>query len=352
MVRDLESLLDEARASAIEVIGGQPGALGFVTNATTAVNAVAWSLRLEAGDELLVTGHVYNACHNALVRVAQRAGAKVVVAELPLPCLDEDSLVQAVLAKVNSRTKFGLIDQITSPTAIVLPVKRICAELAARGVQTMVDAAHVPGQMAVDVDEVGAHWWTGNFHKWLVTPKGSAVLHARDDVRDATLPLLTSHAFNSQRGDRSRFLQGFDWPGTWDPTAVLCLPAALRFLRALDDGGVTGLMARNRRLCRAAAEVIEGRAGLQPVAPVELRAAMCAFWLQPGPRAVASRCSEVLPVQDLLHERYQIEVPVVAAPGHETMQLLRVSCHAYNDLTQYERLADAICELREDQYVL
>ena len=348
MIRELEELLDQAREAVARLLGAEPDGLAWVPNATAAVNAVCWSLPLATGDELLATSTTYNACANALERVAKRFGAKVVVAELPVPCPDEDALFAAVMQHVDSRTVFALIDEISSPTATIAPVTRLCRELEARGVATMVDAAHVPGHRPVVLEEMQPRWWTGNLHKWLCTPKGSAVLWTREDARDATLPLVTSHAYNSRRTDRSRYLQGFDWPGTWDPTAVLAAPAAIEFLDGLSIDGIPGVMARNRELCRQAADHIQAELGLQPTAPASMRACMTAFMVKSGP-AQGSSCGFVPPLGDALY-RDKIEVPVFPMPGSQDALLLRISCHAYNKLADYERLVAVMLELQEQGY--
>jgi isopenicillin-N epimerase len=216
--RELEHHVDAARAALAQFVGCQSDDLAFVTNATAGVNTVLRSLVFGPEDELLVTDHEYNACRNALDLLAQRTGARVVVAALPFPVQDPQAVVDAVLAYVSKRTRLLLIDHVTSPTGIVLPVEKIVPLMAQRGIDTLVDGAHAPGMLQLQIEKLGAAYYTGNCHKWLCTPKGSALLHVRRDRQALIRPLTISHGANSPRTDRSRFRLEFDFTGTCDPT--------------------------------------------------------------------------------------------------------------------------------------
>jgi len=202
MARRLPSYLDDARESLASFVGAAASDLVFVPNATTGVNAVLRSLTFEPGDELLVTNHGYNACSNAARFVCERAGAEAKVAEIPFPLQSEQQVLDAILAVVTPKTRLALIDHITSPTGLVLPIARIVRELRERGVETLVDGAHGPGMLELNLDEIGAAYYTGNCHKWLCTPKGSGLLHVRRDLQDSVRPTVISHGANSPRADR------------------------------------------------------------------------------------------------------------------------------------------------------
>jgi isopenicillin-N epimerase len=228
---ELPALLDEARAAVGGFVRADPEGLAFVSNATTGINAVLRSLHFEPGDELLTDDHEYNATINAMRAAAARDGAHVVVARIPFPIPGPDEARDAVLAAVTPRTRLVVISQVTSPTAVIFPVGELVAELDRRGIDTLVDGAHAPGMIPLDVDGLGAAYWTGNAHKWLCGPKGTAVLWVRADRRDGIHPLVTSHGANADLGGRSRFRHEFDWVGTSDPTGYLTLPAALAWMR-------------------------------------------------------------------------------------------------------------------------
>ena len=224
---ELEGHLAHARERLGEFVGAQPSDLAFVPNATAGVNTVLASLEFAPGDEILTTEHEYNACLNAARRVAAKHGATVVVAPLPFPTTSPAEMAAALLERVTPRTRLVLISHVTSSTGIRLPVEQLVPELAQKGIDTLVDGAHAPGMLALDLDALGAAFYTGNCHKWLCAPKGTGFLHVRRDRQALIHPLVTSHGANSPRADESLFRLEFDWTGTADPTAYLSIPAAL-----------------------------------------------------------------------------------------------------------------------------
>jgi isopenicillin-N epimerase len=343
---ELEALLDATRAEVAAFLGADPDGLAFVPNATTGVSTVLGSVRFSPGDELLAGDHECNATLNALRAAAERDGARVVLVHLPFPIADPAQAVEAYLEAVTPRTRFALVSHITSPTALVLPIAAIVRELDRRDVATLVDAAHAPGMVPVDVREIGAAWWTGNGHTWLCGPKGSAVLHARADVRDGLHPLVTSHGANADTRLRSRFRQTFDWTGTSDPTPWLALPAAIRLLGGLHPDGWAGLMAANAAMAREGRDVVCSALGVAPSAPVEMLGAMAAIPL-PG---IAPTEEAARHLQDTLLAEERIEVPVFSFPvpaalapgGAPSMTILRLSAQRYNRPEEYVALAAAL----------
>lgn len=338
--RELEGRLDGARAALAAFVGSDPDDLAFVPNATTGVNTVLRSLAFAPGDELLTTDHEYNACRNALDFVAARSGAKVVVAAIPFPLQSEQQVVDAVLAKVTARTKLLLIDHVTSPTGLVLPIAPIVAALRARGVETLVDGAHAPGMLPLDLRALGAAYYTGNLHKWLCTPKGSALLHVRRDRQADVRPLAISHGANSARTDRSRFRLEFDFTGTDDFTPFLCVPAALEFLGGLLPGGLSALMQHNRAMALRARTMLCAAVGSAPAAPESMIAGLASVVLPPSDAAVVPPLG-LDPLQVRLYEDWRIEVPVMrwAQPA---VRALRVSPQVYHSEAQYRYLAEAL----------
>src|SRR3990167_1371429 len=235
--RELDDRLAGARQALAAFVGADADDLAFVANATGGVNAVLRSLRFSPGDELLTTDHAYNACRNALDFAASRAGARVLVAMIPFPLAAPEEVVEAVLAHVTPRTRLALLDHITSPTGLVLPIERLVAALAGRGVEVLVDGAHAPGMVPLDLGVLGAAYYSGNCHKWLCAPKGSAFLWVRRDRQPDIRPLTISHGASATRPGRSRFRLEFDWTGTDDPTAWLTVPRAIEYLGSLLPGG-------------------------------------------------------------------------------------------------------------------
>jgi isopenicillin-N epimerase len=342
MVHQLEPLLDAARAEVAAFVGADPADLAFVRNATVGVNAVLRSLDLAAGDELLTTDQSYNACRNVLDYVAGRSGARVVTVPLPFPVAGPEPIAEEILAAVTARTRLALLDHVTSPTGLVLPIADLVARLAERGVDTLVDGAHGPGMLPLDVAAIGAAYYAGNFHKWVCAPKGAGMLHVRRDRQAGLHPAVISHGYNSPR-TRSMFLQEFDWPGTDDPTPWLCVPVAMRFVAGLVPGGWPEVRARNHGLAMAGRRILEGALGVAPPAPEEMIGSLAALPLPDGAPEPPTSSLYADPLQVALFERHRIEVPVPPWPA-PPCRLIRISAQLYNDLGQYERLAAALRE--------
>ncbi len=343
LVRELEDLLDGARSRLATFLGVHSPDLVFVRNATAGVNAVLRSLSFAAGDELLTTSHEYNACRNVLEFVAERAGARVVVAPVPFPLKSEDEMVEALLDAVSDRTRLLLIDHITSQTGLIFPLERIVEEMNRRGVDTLVDGAHAPGMLDLDVDAIGATWYTGNCHKWICAPKGAAFLWSHPDRQREIRPVSISHGANSGRTDRSRYLIEFDWVGTDDPTAMLSIPRALDFMENLLPGGWTELRERNRTLALEARSILCEALEIEEPAPASMVGSLAAVPLPDGKPGGAVPALYGDPLQDRLYFDHRIEVPVIAWPA-PPRRLLRISAQIYNSREDYVRLAEALVE--------
>jgi isopenicillin-N epimerase len=336
--RRYNALLDEARERLAEFVGAEPDGIVRVANATTGVNTVLRCLTLDPGDELLVTNHAYNACRNAMNEVARSAGAKVVVAEIPFPIDCHERVVELVLSHAGDRTRFALIDHVTSPTALVLPVEPITRELESRGVPVMIDGAHAPGMLPLDIGSLGASWYTGNGHKWVCAPRGAGFLWTRSDKREALRPLVISHGVNLPRTGRSRYHDEFDWTGTDDPTAFLSLPAAIDTLGSMVDGGWPEVRRRNRALALAGRGALINALNLPSPAPEEMIGTIAAI---PLPESGSNQRYGADPLQEKLRQDYRIEVPVMVPPVSPT-RVLRISAQLYNEPAHYEALANAL----------
>jgi isopenicillin-N epimerase len=333
-VRELEGLLDQARGVLAEFIAAPSDALAFVPNATTGINTVLRSLRLAPEDELLTTDHEYAATRNALDFVAGETGARVTVAKVPFPIRSADEVVEAVRRHFKRRTKLLLVSHVTAPTALVFPIEELVRTARERGIDVLVDGAHAPGMVPLDLSALGATYYTGNCHKWLCAPKGCAFLYVCREKRGRIRPLSISHGQNSERTDRSPFHLQFDWVGTMDPSAYLALPAALQALISAAGGDFSELMRHNRALALAARAVLCSRLDIEPPAPDEMLGCMASLPLPPA-REVPDALQDALLFED------GIEVPVFAWPN-APHRLLRISTQLYNRIDEYERLAEVL----------
>jgi len=342
-VEEAEPLLDEARAAMAAFVGCDADDFAFVANATAGVNTVVRSLRFAAGDEVLTSSHEYNACNNAVAAALEPWGGRLVSVALPFPVRNEDEIVDALLAGVTPRTRLVLLSHVTSPTGIILPVKRMVALLAAQGIDTLVDGAHAPGYLPLDVASLGSAYYTGNFHKWVCAPKGSAFLYVRRDRQPLIRPLIVSHGANSPRTDRSRFRLEFDYVGSTDLSAWLATPAAVAFVGKLHANGWPGVMAANRDLAIAARDLLCRRLGAQPPVPDSMLGAMAAVPIAPRPAEPRGGWSMVYqdPLWDRLTSNWGIQVPIWAFPA-PPQRHVRISAQVYNRIEQYEYLAEAI----------
>lgn len=338
--RKLPDLLGEARAVLAEFVGADPENLALIPNATTGVNTVLASFAFEPGDEVLVTDHGYNACTNAARFYGAKAGARVTTVEIPFPISGKGEVLERVLAACTPHTRLVLIDHVTSPTGLVLPVEELIPELHARSIAVLVDGAHVPGMLPLDLASLGADYYTGNCHKWLCTPKGTAFLYVREDHRDSVRPLTISHGMNLPLGDSNRFRLEFDWTGTYDPTGFLCIPTAIEHLGAQFDGGIHGLMQRNHDLVVAARSHLCATLDLAPPCPEEMLGSVAAVGL-PLVNGKELNPFKPDPLHDILAQKYGFEVPVFAWTS-PAGRYLRFSAQLYNGLADYRALGEAV----------
>ena len=318
-----------------ELIGSSPERTGFVTNATAAVNAILRDIRLEAGDEVIVLSHGYGAVKQTIRHLVSMHDATMVEADIRLPVADKDSIAKAVEEAITSRTRLAVIDQITSPSALVIPIEPILKLCSAHDIPVLVDGAHAPGMLERPADLSGAAWWTGNLHKWVCAPKGCAVLTASEDHVHETHPPIISHGYLDS------FQSEFDWQGTRDFAPWLSAPAAIRFWDRY--GGLSTVRARNHDLaCKAHVMLVE-QWGVEPISPLDgsLLGSMATVRLPPS---ITERFGD-RPFLDLiqrLFDEFKVEVPIVEIDDD---WLVRVSAQVYNDIEDYQRLADAITHL-------
>lgn len=325
LVHDLPGLLDGVRSRVAAFLGADADGVVFVDNATTGTQTVIAQVRLQPGDEVLATDHGYPAALTQLRRATDAAGAVLRVVPVPLPAVSREQVAGAVLAGLTGRTRLVVIDHVASCSGLVFPVKEIAAECQRQGVPILVDGAHAPGMLPLDLGCLGADFWVGNLHKWVSAPKASAAFYVAPQWRERIQPLVASH------GLADGYRPAFDWTGTRDPSAVLAVPAALDFF---GRAGWDAVRAHNNDLARQGAALVAER--LRTCAP-DADGLAGSMRLVPLPEPLAEADARALEGQ-LLHE-YGIVVPVTSHCG---WRWLRLSAQLYNTLADYGRLADAL----------
>jgi isopenicillin-N epimerase len=343
--RHYDSRLQPARVALASFVGANPRDLVFVTNATTAVNAVVRSWQLRRHDEILTTSLDYNACRNILTENARVAGAKVVVAQVPFPIRSPDDALATVLGAVTRRTRYAMIDHVTSSSALVLPIARIVRALTAHGIETLVDGAHAPGMLPLNLNKLRPAWYCGNLHKWVCAPKGCAFLWARGDRQDLLQPAVISHGNNSPRTGFSSFQDRFDWAGTFDPSAWLCIAESIRWLAGLLPGGWSAVRRHNHQLTVEARRILCRALEVDAPCPVSMLGSMATVPLPPRFQSVRFP-GKVAPEQARLFDEHRIEVPFVSIG---TLRCCRISAHLHNHPGEYAFLGDAIKSLADPQ---
>lgn len=336
-------LIDRRRAELVEpaknavgmFVGANPQDFGFVTNATEGVNAVLQSLRFEPGDELLTVNHVYNAVRQAMRHVAQRDGAKMIELPIPLPVQSPQQLVDAIEAGLTERTRLVVIDHITSPTALIFPVKHIVDLCAACGIDVLVDGAHAPGMVDLDIEALGAAYYSANLHKWACAPMGTAMLWVRPDKQQQIHPTTVSHFYGEGLAAE------FAWQGTRDYSGWLSAPAAIEYF---EQYGWQRVREHNHQMATwVQAMLCErwGKHGVEPTTPLDgsMIGSMTTLRLP-------DRVRELFELPEHLHNRlydgYSIEVPIF---DWDDAWWIRASCQIYNTPDHYEYLADALLKI-------
>jgi isopenicillin-N epimerase len=338
LLRGAPPLLWQARERLAAFIGGDPRRLVFTANVTTAINLIASSLTLPAPGEILLSDHEYGAMHWCWERAAQRQGLALRTFALPILPSSPDEIMDAAVAAMTERTRLFFFSHVLSPTGMILPAHGLCAEARRRDIITVVDGAHAPAFLPLDLDAIGADYYGANCHKWLLAPIGSGFLYATAGALERLQPLQVSWGWRPDRrrlDERDEFgstprLRFFEFEGTRDPCAWLTIPAAIDFQAEL---GWQRIRARIAELTRHVRRRLTGLAGLTPNTPdaPELSGAMVAFRLQSGVEASTLRRR--------MWEDFRIEAPIIERPDR---LLLRTSTHFYNTETEVERLAEAL----------
>jgi isopenicillin-N epimerase len=339
--QDLPDLLETAREALGLFLGAPASDLVFVDNATMGVTTVLSNLNLIAGDRVLITDHGYNACSNAARFFAERTGAEVDLINLPFPGSDSNEVIERILKGCTSRTRILLIDHITSPTALIMPLEDIVPAVQQRGIQVLVDGAHAPGMLPLRLAELGADYYTGNCHKWMCAPKGTAFLYVRSEHQSKLHPLTISHGMNRPVGESTRFRLEFDWIGTRDLTGFLTLPALIDYMDGISNEGWAGIMVRNRALAVEARDLICQELGLELPCPVDMIGSLATICLPGSVETTFTDYHVIDPLKQILRRQYGIEVSLSAWPS-PAGRYLRISTQLYNALSQYRQLTEAL----------
>ena len=346
MVRELEPLWWEAKRILGKFVGADPNHIVFVRNATMGVNTILHSLQFDEGDEILTTNHIYGACLHSLNEYAKIKKFKVVIAEVPFPIEDEQAVIDALQIKKSSKTKLVLIDHITSATGLIFPVEKIVRQFEEEGIEVLVDGAHAPGFLDLHLDELAASYYVGNCHKWICSPKGSALLYVRPDKQNKIMPLQFSHIYDKSVEENARWSASFFWPGTDDFTAYLSIPFAIDFMGNL-MGSWSELQAYNRQLCLAARQLIADKLDTELPAPAYMIGNLSNILIGPTRQAYTGPFFNYINnIQEKLFVEYKIEVPIFTLPFSASANWVRIAVQAYNTIEQYEYLGTALQEIR------
>ena len=337
--RGLSGWMRDARVALAGVVGAAPDDLVGMTNATAALNIVAQSLDLRPGDEILTTDHEYAALEKTRAYVCRRSGAVVKMVQVPLPLTTEAQFTDTVLAGMTDRTKVLFLSHITSATALLFPIKRVVDEARVRGIWSVIDGAHTPGHIPLNLDALGADFYAGNCHKWMMAPKGAGFLHVRRDLQAMLNPLVISHGWTEdarQPGAKggfgnSPFIDGLEMQGTRDPSAWLTVPAAIAFAVQHDWPRVA---LECRRLVDVTAERVSAVTGLPGFCSPEFRA--------PQMAAMPVNPCDPMVLKTALLDRFGIEIPCFTWRGHT---VVRVSAQGYNTQGQMDLLVAALTDL-------
>jgi isopenicillin-N epimerase len=333
--RQYDALLKDARVALGAYLNADADDLVYISNATHGVNIIARSLRLQPGDEVLTTNHEYGACDYTWEFVCGKIGAKYIHQPIPLPIKSEEEIVEQFWSGVTENTKVIYISHITSPTALRLPVEKICTCAREKGILTVVDAAHSPGQINVDLQLLGADVVFGNTHKWLMAPKGSAFLYVRREIQSFVEPLVVSWGYGNdpKLGTGSHYIDILQWTGTKDPTPALAVPDAINFLC---EHHWELVRQECHELLKQTVERICNLTNMEPLYPLDSD-----FFSQ---MAIAPLPTEVdlAALKSRLYDNHKVEVPVIQ---WQNRKFVRISIQGYNTEEDADALVNGLSKL-------
>ncbi|CAD6565750.1 MAG: hypothetical protein ASARMPREDX12_006754 [Alectoria sarmentosa] len=352
-LRRYHALLSASKAGLARFLHADPANLALMPGTTHAMNAVLQSQTFRPGDELLTTSHAYASTFTLLEAMAERDGAVVTTALIPLVPTSPHEVLEIVLSCVTDKTRFAVIDHIPSRTALVYPIAAIVQALEARGVDVCVDGAHAPGQIALNLSDLNVPYYIASCHKWMCAPRGVGFLYVRNDKLECVKPVIvarTTYNKDAYEGEHTKLQHRFDWFGTFDPSAYCVLPKVVDWLEGLVPGGNEARMKANHELAVQAAEVVFravgiGRGETKRWVPEGMIPCMVVV---PLPDSKGPVNKGVLDIQKDLWERFAVEVQVYSFPRWPA-RTLRFSCQAHNCLEQYVYLGECLKILLEEE---
>jgi isopenicillin-N epimerase len=327
--RRFNALLREARSALGDYLGAEADDLVYVANATVGLNIVARSLDLRPGDEVLTTDHEYGALDRTWRFLCAKHGAKYIRQPVRVPIRSVEEVIQTIWSGVTDRTRVLFISHITSPTAITFPIAPLIDRARQAGIISIVDGAHAPGQIDLNLRELGADFYAGNLHKWLLAPKGSAFLYARKERQPLVEPLVVSWGWEAEKPGPSKFIDEQEWQGTRDIAAYLSVPAAIQFQR---DQQWPQVREQCYAFVRYAREQVSALTGLPPLTPDE------AQWFTQMSALPLPPC-DLEELKRRLYAEFKIEIPVI---NWNNRQFVRISIQGYNTRADVEALSEAL----------
>ncbi len=339
-VNKMPELLYASKRKLGAFVGADTNDIVFIQNTTTGVNLILNSYPCENGDEWLTTSHAYGACKNAIKHYAEKNGVILKIADVPFPVQNDNEILESISKEINSKTKLALIDHVTSATGMIFPIRKIIELLHSKGIKVIVDGAHVPGMISLDINDLDADFYVGNCHKWICAPKGSAFVFAKNEFKEWIKPLVISHFNDIDIDGNSHWSNQFMWDGTHDFSQYICVGDTIDYMENLHPDKWEGIMTHNHKLAWQGAKLIADNLKIDLPLEEKYIGSMVNIPMPEGEEGFP-KFNETPPLKKILFEKYKIEVPVFFFPQAPT-QWLRISAQLYNSIEQYEYLAESL----------
>ena len=339
-VNIMPDILHQSKSALADFVGASPNDMVFAQNTTTGVNQILASFPYEQGDEWLVTSHAYGACTNAIKHFAKRNKINLNIAEIPFPVNDEITILKSIEKKITKNTKLALIDHITSASGMIFPVEKIIHLLHSHNIKVIIDGAHVPGMIDLNIKKLNPDFYIGNCHKWLCAPKGSAFIYVRNEYKKLVKPLVISHFNDTDLKGESHWSNQFMWDGTHDFSQYLCVKDTIDFMDSIHSKGWEGIIEHNHNLVWKGANLIADKIGAKLPLKEKFIGSIINIPMPDGKQGFP-KFNETSALKKVLFEKYKIEVPIFFFPT-EPKQWIRLSAQLYNSLDQYDYLGDCL----------